>query len=82
MPRNLRKTNILLNAIEELGHRVDYFALDVSLPELERTLRHLPVARFRNVRCFGLLGTYEDGREWIQRPPVCYREKTLMSLGS
>lgn len=79
---NLRKTNILLQALEDLGHRVDYFALDVSLPELERTLQHLPVPHFQNVRCFGLLGTYDDCREWIQRAPVCYREKTLMSLGS
>lgn len=54
----------------------------MSLPELERTLQHLPATRFQNVRCFGLLGTYDDCREWIQRAPVCYREKTLMSLGS
>jgi EasF-like predicted methyltransferase len=79
---NLRKTNIILQALDELGYEIDYFALDVSLPELRRTLRQLPAASFRYVRCFGLLGTYDDGRRWLQQPAIRERRKTIMSLGS
>jgi EasF-like predicted methyltransferase len=34
------------------------------------------------VRCFGLFGTYDDGREWLKRPEIKSRPKTLLSLGS
>ncbi|EAW12084.1 class I SAM-dependent methyltransferase [Aspergillus clavatus NRRL 1] len=79
---NLRKINILLEALDELGREVDYFALDVSFSELHRTLSLVPPGRFRHVRCFGLLGTYDDGRGWLQRPEIQSRPKTLLSLGS
>ncbi|KAL5341422.1 histidine-specific methyltransferase [Aspergillus crustosus] len=80
--RNLRKTKILLDAIEELGRPVDYFALDVSYPELERTLRPVTTGVYQHVRCFGLLGTYDDGRKWLQSPQLQSRPKTLLYLGS
>jgi EasF-like predicted methyltransferase len=81
-PSNLRKTNIILQALDELGYEVDYFALDVSLPELRRTLRQLPAASLKHVRCFGLLGTYDDGRRWLQQPAIRERQRTILSLGS
>lgn len=34
------------------------------------------------MRCFGLLGTYEDGREWLNKPEIQARPKILLSLGS
>ncbi|RHZ44844.1 putative FAD monooxygenase [Aspergillus thermomutatus] len=79
---NLRKIRILLEALDELGREVDYFALDLSYPELQRTLSLVPPGRFRHVRCFGLFGTYDDGREWLKRPEIKSRPKTLLSLGS
>ncbi|KAI7974086.1 hypothetical protein EIK77_002951 [Talaromyces pinophilus] len=79
---NLRKIKILLEALDELGRDVDYFALDVSLPELQRTLALVPPGHFNHVRCFGLLGTYDDGREWLNKPEIQSRPKTLLSLGS
>ncbi|GFG14360.1 phenol 2-monooxygenase [Aspergillus lentulus] len=80
--RNLRKTRILLEALDELGREVDYFALDLSYPELRRTLSLVPPGRFRHGRCFGLLGTYDDGREWLKRPENKSRPKIVLSLGS
>lgn len=40
--RNLRKVNILLQAIDRLGKDVEYYAVDLSLPELERTFSEIP----------------------------------------
>ncbi|KAJ6119771.1 hypothetical protein N7523_004051 [Penicillium sp. IBT 18751x] len=79
---NLRKTSIILQALDELGYEVDYFALDVSFPELRRTLRQLPTVSFKHVRCFGLLGTYDDGRRWLHQTAILERQTTILSLGS
>ncbi|KAH6659743.1 histidine-specific methyltransferase [Truncatella angustata] len=77
---NLRKVQILLQALEDVGKDIDYYALDLSKKELERTLAQVP--QFRHVRCHGLLGTYDDGREWLKQPSISARPKCVMSLGS
>lgn len=77
---NLRKVQILLQALEDAGKEIDYYALDLSKEELERTLAQVP--SFRRVRCHGLLGTYDDGREWLKQPSISARPKCVMSLGS
>ncbi|KAL4994226.1 hypothetical protein BDV10DRAFT_197702 [Aspergillus recurvatus] len=79
---NLRKTKLLLDALEELGRPVDYFALDVSHPELKRTLRPVAAGVYQHVRCYGLLGTYDDGQRWLQHPDLQSRPKTILYLGS
>ncbi|KAI9848057.1 MAG: hypothetical protein M1837_001159 [Sclerophora amabilis] len=79
---NLRKVNILLQAFERIGKAIDYYALDLSLPELHRTLAELPTADLKSVKCFGLHGTYDDGLEWLQRPELLSRPKCILSLGS
>ncbi|KAK7913863.1 hypothetical protein PG985_011566 [Apiospora marii] len=80
---NLRKTRILLEAIEAQGKRVDYYALDLDRAELERTLGQLVEAgRFEYVRCHGLHGTYEDGQAWIAHPENAGRHRCVLSLGS
>ncbi|KAI9372210.1 histidine-specific methyltransferase [Aspergillus egyptiacus] len=79
---NLRKTKILLDALEEIGRSVDYFALDVSYPELQRTLRPVAASAYKHIRCFGLLGTYDDGRRWLQHPDLRLRPKAILYLGS
>ncbi|KAK3368897.1 C-type lectin protein [Lasiosphaeria ovina] len=76
---NLRKVNFLLRALEDAGKNVDYYALDLSQEELERTIAQLPV--YRHVSCHGLLGTYDDGREWLKLANVS-RQKSILSLGS
>ncbi|KAK2059787.1 hypothetical protein LY76DRAFT_645228 [Colletotrichum caudatum] len=77
---NLRKVCLLLQAFENAGKNIDYYALDLSREELERTLAQLP--KFHHVRCHGLLGTYDDGREWLKKPANLARTKCILSLGS
>lgn len=78
--RNLRKVSILLKALEAAGKDVDYYALDLSLKELERTLEQVP--SFKHVKCHGLFGTYDDGLDWLKMPENRSRPKCVMSLGS
>ncbi|KAK4211277.1 4-dimethylallyltryptophan N-methyltransferase [Rhypophila decipiens] len=77
---NLRKVNLLLQALENAAKKVDYYALDLSLEELQRTLAQLP--RYEHVQAHGLLGTYDDGREWLKVPSIAMRQKCILSLGS
>lgn len=80
LDRNLRKVSILLKALDEAGKSIDYYALDLSQKELERTLSDVP--KFKNVVCRGLLGTYDDGLEWIKSGVHASRPKCILSLGS
>ncbi|CAD0115128.1 unnamed protein product [Aureobasidium uvarum] len=50
---SLRKTKILLDALEALEKPVDYCALDLSRPELERTLTNISPSSFQHVKCHG-----------------------------
>lgn len=78
--RNLRKVKILLGAFEAAQKPISYYALDLSLPELERTLQAVPA--YKHVQCHGLLGTYDDGLDWLQLPANAKRPKTILSMGS
>ncbi|KAL2066365.1 hypothetical protein VTL71DRAFT_2436 [Oculimacula yallundae] len=77
---NLRKVSILLNALDAAGKDIDYYALDLSLKELYRTLEQVP--EFKHVICHGLHGTYDDGLDWLKTPENSARPKCVMSLGS
>lgn len=77
---NLRKVSILLQALDRLGKEIDYYALDLSLKELRRTLEQVPP--FGHVRCHGLHGTYDDALEWLKMPENTARPRCIMSLGS
>ncbi|KAI1178984.1 histidine-specific methyltransferase [Nemania sp. FL0916] len=77
---NLRKTGILLTALDKLGTPFEYFALDLSLSELERSLAALPA--YDNIRVSGLYGTYDDGLAWLVQPQNRGKPKCVMSLGS
>lgn len=72
--------SILLKALERSGKDIDYYALDLSLKELERTLADVP--RFHHVRCHGLHGTYDDGLAWLKAGRNANRPKCVLSLGS
>jgi EasF-like predicted methyltransferase len=78
----LRKTEILLRAIEAQGKDIDYYALDLDRNELARTLQELSPSGYRHVRCHGLLGTYDDGRAWLFEAINADRPKAILSLGS
>ncbi|KUJ16343.1 uncharacterized protein LY89DRAFT_586353 [Mollisia scopiformis] len=77
---NLRKVSILLQALDALGKEIDYYALDLSLKELKRTLEQVPPLKY--VKCHGLHGTYDDGLDWLKMPEAAGRPKCIMSLGS
>ena len=67
LDRSLRKSRLLLSALERQKKKVSYFALDVSRAELIRNLRGLtesPV-KWHYVDFCGLLGTYEDCVAWL-----------------
>ncbi|KAI0542983.1 DUF323 domain protein [Xylaria digitata] len=77
---NLRKIRLLLQAFEDAGKEIDYYALDLSEQELSRTLAQLPT--FQHIRCHGLLGTYDDGREWLMSPSHLAKRKCILHMGS
>ncbi|KAG9559141.1 hypothetical protein KCU71_g9399, partial [Aureobasidium melanogenum] len=79
---NLRKVRILLDALDRKGKNVSYYALDVSETELQRTLAEVPQGTFKHVQCHGLLGTYDEGLEWLKKPENAHRSRTILSLGS
>lgn len=78
----MRKVNVLLRAFEEAQKAAEYFALDLSLPELIRTLSHLPIADYHFVKCAGLHGTYDDGLQWLKRTENSPKATCVLSLGS
>ena len=79
---NLRKVNILLEALDRAKKDVDYYALDLSLSELKRTLSTVPPGTYKHVHCHGLYGTYDDGLEWLKIPQNDSKPKCILSLGS
>jgi len=79
---NLRKVNLLLQAIDRLGKDVEYYAVDLSLPELERTFAQIPTEGYRHVRCFGLYGTYDNALQWFKSSDAKSKPKTVLWLGS
>lgn len=70
-----------MQAFERAGKDIDYYALDLSKPELERTLLAVE-GTYKHVRCHGLFGTYDDGLEWLKRPENLKRPKCILWLGS
>ncbi|KAF2727626.1 hypothetical protein EJ04DRAFT_529296 [Polyplosphaeria fusca] len=79
---NLRKVNILLQAIDRLGKDVEYYAVDLSLPELNRTFSEIPTSGYKHVKCFGLWGTYDHALSWLKSPEVSSKPKAILWLGS
>lgn len=56
-----------------------YFALDLCRSALEESMRELAELSYPYIQFFGLWGTFEDGRQWLQgiQQPKC-----VLSLGS
>lgn len=77
----MRKTIILLKALERAEKDIQYYALDLTREELERTLAAVP--EFKHVKCFGLHGTYVDGLDWLKTSETATtRQKNILSIGS
>ena len=72
----------MLAALENAGKQIDYYALDVSLKELERTFSALGEGEFQHVKCHALLGTYEDGLAWLKQAENRQRPHCILSMGS
>ena len=68
--------------LEKLGKEVEYYALDLSRTELERTFSELPKDQYKHVHCRGLLGTYDDGLQWLKKPGDRSKPLWILNLGS
>ncbi|KAG0054123.1 hypothetical protein BGZ83_011910 [Gryganskiella cystojenkinii] len=76
---SLRKTVLLLNALESRRKNIRYYALDLMLDELTKSLKSL--GKFSNVKTAGLWGTYEEGLAFVSSLGSDV-PKTLLWLGS
>lgn len=74
--------NILLRAFEAAEKHVDYYALDLSLSELERTFAQIDTKAYRYVTFQALYGTYDDGLSWLAQSTTDGKATCAMSLGS
>jgi EasF-like predicted methyltransferase len=75
--------NILLHALDRLGKKITYYALDLDRSELVRTLQLIPAGTFKNVRCVGLHGTYDDGKAWLKSSATANdKSRCILWLGS
>ncbi|KAJ5179350.1 hypothetical protein N7492_002560 [Penicillium capsulatum] len=79
---NLRKIEILLQECERRQKRVDYYALDLSLVELQRTFAEISPDSFEYVGFHGLHGTYDDALAWLKSPDHQARPTIVLSMGS
>jgi L-histidine Nalpha-methyltransferase / hercynylcysteine S-oxide synthase len=74
-----------LDAFEAAQKDVEYYALDLSLPELERTFAMLDIDAYKHVTLRGLHGTYDDALVWLSKHSsgtTHGRTTCVMSLGS
>ncbi|KAG0161224.1 hypothetical protein PDIDSM_8758 [Penicillium digitatum] len=79
---NLRKIEILLRECERSEKKVDYYALDLSLGELQRTFSEISPESFIHVGFHGLHGTYDDAVGWLKSPENRKRPTLVLSMGS
>ncbi|ORX58724.1 hypothetical protein DM01DRAFT_1318138 [Hesseltinella vesiculosa] len=79
---SLRKTELILQAIEKKQRHVVYYALDLDQRELEKSLSSLGDG-YRYVKLMGLLGTYDQGIPWLSKRYTSQNvPKLVLWLGS
>ena len=71
-----------MQALENADKAVDYYALDLSLPELKRSLSAVGAEDYQHVKIRGLHGTYDDGLAWLKLSEHAGRPRLILSLGS
>ncbi|KAI1610939.1 C-type lectin protein [Exophiala viscosa] len=79
---NLRKIDILLKAFEKAKKPVEYYALDLSLPELKRTFSEIDTNTYQYVTFHALHGTYDDALSWLPRSRNDGQTTCVMTMGS
>lgn len=72
----------MLKSFEKAKKNVDYYALDLSYSELERTFAELDTSKYHYVSFNALHGTYDDGFVWLAKPENRAKTTCLMTLGS
>jgi EasF-like predicted methyltransferase len=72
----------LLEALERARIHVEYYALDLSRLELQRTFAELDLVSYKYVTFNALHGTYRDGLVWLTKPENQSKAKCIVSLGS
>ena len=70
----------MLEALDAASKSVDYYVLDLSKSEVERTLEAIS-RRYHHVQCHGLLGTCKDGLSWLKRSENRQSPKAVVSIG-
>jgi EasF-like predicted methyltransferase len=61
---------------------LDYYALDLSLEELNRTFAAISTQTYHHVRFHGLHGTYDDALAWLHNPDNRKQPTCVLSMGS
>lgn len=76
----MRKIEILLKAFEAAKKDLEYYALDLSISELSRTLALVSTSKYKYVKFFALYGTYDDGLAWLSQERG--KPTAVLSMGS
>lgn len=72
----------MLKECERVKKHVDYFALDLSLSELQRTFSEVSTKEYEYVGLHGLHGTYDDALAWLHKAENRTRPTVILSMGS
>lgn len=72
----------MLAEFEKAQKAVEYYALDLSLEELERTFHQSSSGDYKYVKCLGLHGTYDDALDWLQQPENHEKPTCILTMGS
>jgi EasF-like predicted methyltransferase len=76
----MRKTKLLLDAIQKSGKRITYYAVDLEQQSLKDSLEPLQ-KRYPTIQFVGLWGTYHDSLAFVQKN-VLNTRKMFLWLGS
>lgn len=76
---SLRKTELILRTLDLTRKNITYYALDLDEPSLIKALDSVPI--LEHVRVGGILGTYDEGMDWIGSLPSS-APRCIMWLGS
>lgn len=76
----LRKTSLILQAVDAQGSNCDYYALDLDRKELDRSLTELSTGfDFKHVRLHGLHADYNDIHDFLKQ---CSERVAILWMGS
>ncbi|KAJ1502422.1 hypothetical protein HMI54_006738 [Coelomomyces lativittatus] len=82
---SLKKTALLLDALEQKSTPVHFYALDLDKQQLLNSLHQFqchPTKKYKFVQFHGLLGTYEDGLAFLNNQKNTFSQLIVVWLGS